>query len=92
MDSNALARPKVVAGRQTLTLTHCGRKSGKAYNVTIWFVVNSDNVYLSTANVNRQWVRNAQQTPRVKLSIGSEKFDWIARFLRAPNKTSTPAA
>ena len=35
MDSNALARLKAVAGRQTLTLTHYGRKSGKPYDVTI---------------------------------------------------------
>jgi hypothetical protein len=39
MDSNALARLKAVAGRQTLTLTHYGRKSGKPYDVTIWFAV-----------------------------------------------------
>ena len=81
MDSNALARLKAVAGRQTLTLTHYGRKSGKPYNVTIWFVPHGDKVYLGTANVNRQWVRNVQKTPQVKLSIGGETFDATARFL-----------
>jgi deazaflavin-dependent oxidoreductase (nitroreductase family) len=84
MDSNALARLKTVARRQTLTLTHYGRTSGKPYNVTIWFVVNGDKVYLGTANVNRQWVRNVQKTQRVELSIGSEKFDGIARFVSNP--------
>jgi hypothetical protein len=43
--SNALARLKAVAGRQTLTLTHYGRKSGKPYDVTIWFAVEGDKVY-----------------------------------------------
>ena len=81
MDSNALARLKAVAARQTLTLTHYGRKSGKPYDVTIWFVVDGDKVYIGTANVNRQWVRNVQKTPRVKLSIGAETFDGTARFL-----------
>ena len=81
MDSNSLARLKAVAGRQTLTLTHCGRKSGKPYDVTIWFVVDGDKVYIGTANVNRQWVRNVQKTPRVKLSIGAETFEGTARFL-----------
>ena len=81
MDSNALARLKAVAGRQTLTLTHYGRKSGKPYDVTIWFVVDGDKVYVGTANVNRQWVRNVQKTPRVKLSIGAETFDGTAAFL-----------
>ena len=81
MDSNALARLKAVAARQTLTLTHYGRKTGKPYDVTVWFVVDGDKVYIGTANVNRQWVRNVQKTPRVKLSIGAETFDGTARFL-----------
>jgi deazaflavin-dependent oxidoreductase (nitroreductase family) len=81
MDSNAVTRLKRVAGKQTLTLTHCGRKTGKFHDVTIWFVVDGDRVYVGTANVNRQWVRNVQKTPRVKLSIGGEKFDGTVRFL-----------
>ncbi|HUK89978.1 MAG TPA: hypothetical protein VLZ81_06225 [Blastocatellia bacterium] len=48
---------KPLAGRQTLKLTHYGRKSGKAYEVTIWFVAAGDTVYLATMNVNRQCVR-----------------------------------
>ncbi len=58
-----------------------GRKSGKPYDVTIWFVVDGDKVYIGTANVNRQWVRNVQKTPQVKLSIGVETFGGKARFL-----------
>ena len=81
MDSNALARLKAVAGRQTLTLTHYGRKSGKPYDVTIWFAVEGDKVYIGTANVNRQWVRNVQKTPRIRLAVGSETFEGEARFL-----------
>lgn len=81
MDSNAVTRLKRVAGKQTLTLTHCGRKTGKFHDVTIWFVVDEDRVYVGTANVDRQWVRNVQKTPRVKLSIGGETFDGTARFL-----------
>jgi len=81
MDSNALARLKAVAGRQTLTLTHYGRKSGKPYDVTIWFAVEGDKVYIGTANVNRQWVRNVQKTPRIRLAVGGETFEGEARFL-----------
>ena len=81
MDSNALARLKAVAGRHTLTLTHYGRKSGKPYDVTIWFAVEGDKVYIGTANVNRQWVRNVQKTPRIKLVVGGETFEGEARFL-----------
>src|ERR1035441_8928863 len=68
MESNVLTRLNRVAARQTVTLTHYGRKSGKPCDVTIRFVVEDDKVYIGTANVNRQWVRNVQKTPQVKLS------------------------
>jgi len=64
-----------------MTLTHCGRKSGKPYEVTIWFVLDDEKFYIGTANVKRQWVRNVQKTPQIKLSIGGEKFEGTARFL-----------
>jgi F420H(2)-dependent quinone reductase len=31
--------------------------------------------------VNRQWVRNVQKTPKIRLSIGGETFEGNARFL-----------
>ena len=84
MQSDTLARLKRVAGRQTVRLTHYGRKSGKPFQVTIWFVLRGGKVYIGTAKVNRQWVRNVQKTPQVKLSIGGEDFEGIARFLNDP--------
>ena len=81
MESNVAARLKRVAGKQTTTLTHYGRKTAKPREVTIWFVVDGDKLYIGTANVNRQWVRNVQKTPQVRLSIGGETFEGTARFL-----------
>src|SRR6266851_3684445 len=81
MDSNGVARLKRVAGTQTLTLTHYGRRSGKPYDVTVWFAVDGDKILIGTANVNRQWVRNVQKTPRVRLSVGGERFEGEAHFL-----------
>ena len=81
MESDVIARLRRVAARHTLLLTHYGRKSGKPYDVTIWFVVDGEKVYIGTANVGRQWVRYVQKTPQVKLSIGAEMFDGTARFL-----------
>jgi deazaflavin-dependent oxidoreductase (nitroreductase family) len=72
------------AHRQTLVLTHYGRKTGKPYNVTIWFIVNGERIFLATANQNRQWVRNVQKTSRVKLTIAGETFDADARFIKDP--------
>jgi deazaflavin-dependent oxidoreductase (nitroreductase family) len=84
MDANALVRLKRLAGKSTLILTHYGRKSGKPYEVKIWFVVDSDKVFIGTANVERQWVRNVQTNQRIKLSVGGEKFEAEARFLAEP--------
>ena len=84
MDANALARLKWLAGKQTLILTHYGRKSGKPYEVKIWFVLDGDKVFIGAANVQHQWVRNVQKNPRIKLSVGGEKFEAKARFLGDP--------
>jgi deazaflavin-dependent oxidoreductase (nitroreductase family) len=81
MESTELARLRRVAGKQTTRLTHYGRKTGKPHEVTIWFVLDSDKLYIGTANVNRQWVQNAQKTPQVKLSIAGENIEGAARFL-----------
>jgi deazaflavin-dependent oxidoreductase (nitroreductase family) len=82
----AVTRINSVARKQTLVLTHYGRKTGKPYRVTIWFVLDGENLYIGTANVNRQWVRNVQKTPQVELEIGGEKFEGTARFLTDRNE------
>jgi deazaflavin-dependent oxidoreductase (nitroreductase family) len=63
-----------VANRSTLRLTHYGRKTGKPYTVTIWFVVDGERVYLPTLNTGRQWPRNVQANPQARLEIGDEGF------------------
>jgi len=80
MELNTLTRLKRVAGRHTLILTHSGRKTGKPYEVTIWFVLDGERFYVGTANVNRHWVRNVQKTPQIRLSISGETFEGTARF------------
>jgi deazaflavin-dependent oxidoreductase (nitroreductase family) len=81
MESTELARLRRVAGKQMTRLTHYGRKTGKPHEVTIWFVLDGDRLYIGTANVNRQWVQNVQQTPQVNLSIAGENVEGTARFL-----------
>ena len=80
MTTDALNRLRPLAGKQTTRLTHYGRKTGKPHEVTIWFVLD-DKLYIGTANVNRQWVRNVQKTPQIKLCIGGQDFNGTARFL-----------
>ena len=45
-----------------------------SYQVTIWFMVEGEAVYLATANRRRQWPRNVAVRPEVKLQIGTETF------------------
>ncbi len=58
------------AGRWTLRLRHRGRRTGTPYQVTIWFLVDGETMYLVTANVRRQWVRNVTVNPDVVLEVG----------------------
>lgn len=68
-----------VADRSVLRLTHYGRKTGAPYEVTTWFAVDGDTVYLPTTDRGRQWPRNVRHTPRVSLQIGSQQFDGSVR-------------
>ncbi|HYB91048.1 MAG TPA: nitroreductase family deazaflavin-dependent oxidoreductase [Candidatus Binataceae bacterium] len=81
MDASPADRLRRVAANSTLTLTHIGRTSGKPYQVTIWFMVDGDRLFLPTADVNRSWVRNVRKTPRVQLAIGEEKFEADAQMI-----------
>lgn len=73
MESTA-ARLARVARKSTCRLTHYGRRSGRPHEVTIWFLVEGDTVYLTTMNMQRQWTRNVQANPKVHLQIGGDRF------------------
>lgn len=93
MTDSALAEKlKRVARKQTVRLTHFGRKTGQPHEVTIWFATDGEHIYLSTANVNRHWVRNVQKTPHVKLAIAGEPFEGQARFLTDPGERNRAIA
>ena len=68
-------RLAAVAGRSVLQLTHYGRKSGAAYQVTTWFAVDGETLYVPTSDRGRQWTRNVQHTPRVQVRIGPQSFE-----------------
>jgi len=74
MDARTAQRVAKISSLQTLVLTHYGRKSGKPYEVVIWFVVEGERMFLATANKNRNWVRNVLIKPNVILKAGGESF------------------
>lgn len=84
MDRALSQRLAAVANRSTLRLTHHGRKTGKPYDVTIWFMVDGDTMYLPTMNVGRQWARNVCVKPKVRLQVGGEKF--VGSVTRVPDR------
>jgi deazaflavin-dependent oxidoreductase (nitroreductase family) len=83
MASKSFERLRRAGDRQTLSLTHYGRKSGRPYEVTIWYLVDNDNgrLYLVSANANRNWVRNVKVRPAISLRVGDEVFNGNVRVI-----------
>ncbi len=80
IESGIASRLAKVASYQTMRLTHRGRKSGNRYEVTIWFVVDSDSIYLN-GNADTQWPRNLQANPQLTMRIGQETFHGKANLV-----------
>ncbi len=83
MKSGITSQLARVASYQTMRLTHRGRKSGNPYEVTIWFVVDSDAIYLN-GSMDTQWPRNLQANPQITMRIGQEIFHGTANLLTEP--------
>jgi deazaflavin-dependent oxidoreductase (nitroreductase family) len=81
MASKSFERLRRAGDKQTLRLTHYGRKSGRPYEVTIWYLVDSDRLYLVSANAARNWVRNVKVRPAVSLRVGNEAFNGDVRSI-----------
>jgi deazaflavin-dependent oxidoreductase (nitroreductase family) len=79
-----------IANASTLRLTHYGRRSGKPYDVTIWFTVDDAVVYLNTMNRDRQWTRNVLARPEVELAVGDERFVGRVTALETPESKRRP--
>jgi deazaflavin-dependent oxidoreductase (nitroreductase family) len=86
MESNSIERLHRAGDRQTLKLTHYGRKTGKPYEVVIWYLVGGDKLYLVSANANRNWVRNVKARPAISLRIGDQVFNGNVRVITDPEE------
>jgi deazaflavin-dependent oxidoreductase (nitroreductase family) len=86
MEPNSIERLYRAGDRQTLKLTHYGRKTGKPYEVVIWYLVDADKLYLVSANANRNWVRNVKARPAISLRIGNEVFNGEIRVITDPDE------
>ena len=86
MESKSFERLRRAGDRQTLRLTHYGRKTGRPYEVTIWYLVDADKLYLVTANASRNWVRNVKSRHAISLRIGEEVFNGDVREITDPQE------
>ncbi len=75
-----------VARKRTCRLTHIGRRSGRRFEVTIWFMADGDHLYLTTMKMQRNWTRNVQANGRIVLRVGSETFDGEASVVTDPGE------
>jgi len=71
----------IPTAQSTLKLTHFGRKSGKAFQVTIWFAELDGTLWIGSLDVDRNWVRNLRSTGRGRVDFGSGAQDVAAEFV-----------
>jgi deazaflavin-dependent oxidoreductase (nitroreductase family) len=81
MASKPFERLRRAGNRQTLRLTHHGRKSGRPYEVTIWYLLDDERLYLVSANAARNWVRNVKARPDISIRVGDEVFNGKVRAI-----------
>ena len=86
MEPGSFERLRRSGDRQTLKLTHYGRKTGNPYEVVIWYLIGGDKLYLVSANANRNWVRNVKARPDISLRIGDEVFNGKVRVITDPDE------
>jgi deazaflavin-dependent oxidoreductase (nitroreductase family) len=69
---------KIPSRQSTLKLTHFGRKSGKPFDVTIWFAQIDGGLWIGSLDEDRGWVRNLRATGRARVDFGSGPLDVCA--------------
>jgi deazaflavin-dependent oxidoreductase (nitroreductase family) len=90
--SSPTERLAAIARVKTTRLTHIGRKSGKAYEVTIWFTVDGDHINLYTMDMKRQWIQNVKANPHVSLRIGNDTFEGEVTEITDPTEMKRTVA
>ncbi|MFN2425686.1 MAG: nitroreductase family deazaflavin-dependent oxidoreductase [Candidatus Binatia bacterium] len=72
-----------IPNQSTLKLTHFGRRSGKPFDVTIWFADIDGSLWIGSLDESRNWVRNLRATGRGRVDFGSGAVDVAAEFVES---------
>lgn len=88
MAENALA--DALKKRRRISITVIGRRSGRAITIPVWFVCQSNALWLLPVYGSRtQWYRNLRANRAIAIHAGSRRHDLRARLLKSPPAVRT---
>jgi deazaflavin-dependent oxidoreductase (nitroreductase family) len=69
-------------GANALEITVTGRTSGRSLSYPVWFVLDSDKLYLiPVRGSDTEWYKNLRKTPTIRLEAHGKTFTTSARLL-----------
>ena len=72
-----------------ITITVTGRKSGRAVSIPIWFVVDSDKLYLlPVKGSDTQWYKNVLQNPSIRIDARGAQAELKAVAVTDPKQVA----
>ncbi len=79
---------RIPESQGTLKLTHFGRKSAKAFYVTIWFVDIDGELWIGSLDGDKNWVKNLRGTGKGAIDFGQGEIAVTAEFTDDDSMTS----
>ena len=68
-------------------LTTVGRVTGRPHTIEIWFAQHGSTLYMLAGGGTRSdWVRNLTRTPGVRIRVGADEYDGMARLVSDPQE------
>ena len=73
-----------------ITITVTGRKSGRAISIPVWFVLDSDKLYLlPVKGSDTQWYKNVLKNPTIRVEAGGKEAEFGAVPIADPKQVSS---
>jgi deazaflavin-dependent oxidoreductase (nitroreductase family) len=73
-----------------ITITVTGRKSGRAFSIPVWFVFDSDKLYLvPVKGSDTQWYKNVLKNPSIRVEAGGAQAEFKAAAITNPKQVSS---
>jgi deazaflavin-dependent oxidoreductase (nitroreductase family) len=73
-----------------ITITVTGRKSGRAVSIPVWFVFDSDKLYLlPVKGSDTQWYKNVLKNSSIRVDAGGTKAEFEAVPITDPKQVAS---